>query len=164
VEDQQRADERVPFLLDLPARVRYLSVEPLLESVNLTPWLPRLQWIILGGESEKGARPMHPRWTRLIRDACARRKVPFFFKQTGEYRYGDVLTSSVGGFRLSNMNLPLMENRRTVYFPPGSDTPETVTKWDYEPGGVLGVSAGKTGWDHDLLDGVRYHYWPPDAQ
>jgi protein gp37 len=111
-EDQERADERIPLLLQTPARVRFVSCEPLLGPVNLQRWLrlyghdgppccterlgwhrlgehktakPDLDWVIAGGESGSGARPMHPDWARSLRDQCAAAEVPFFFKQWGEW-------------------------------------------------------------------------------
>ncbi|HYO72585.1 MAG TPA: DUF5131 family protein, partial [Archangium sp.] len=59
--------------------------------VDLTPWLPALDWIIAGGESGPGARPMHPEWVRGLRDQCHAAGVPFFFKQWGASRAGHVL-------------------------------------------------------------------------
>lgn len=114
VEDQQRADERIPDLLATPAAVRFLSCEPLLGPVDLaiirlrrdgqTPTAlssklgdyvqplrgnftdsPRINWVIVGGESGPRARPMHPDWARSLRDQCAAAGVPFFFKQWGEW-------------------------------------------------------------------------------
>lgn len=110
VEDQQRADERVPALLKTPAAKRFISAEPLLGPVDLTfvknteywrvnalrgaRWghapgthgeCSALDWVIVGGESQSGARPMHPDWARGIRDQCAEADVPFFFKQWGEW-------------------------------------------------------------------------------
>ena len=95
VENQEYADKRIPELLTIPAAVRFLSVEPLLGPVDLSQWLwadmpgkPRLNrihWIIVGGESGHGARPMHPDWVRAIRDQCREAGVPFFFKQWGEW-------------------------------------------------------------------------------
>lgn len=71
VEDQTRADERVPELLKIPAAVRFLSCEPLLGPVELDPaWLDGIGWVIAGGESGNGARPMHPEWVRRLRDQC----------------------------------------------------------------------------------------------
>lgn len=113
VEDQRRADERIPHLLRVPAEVRFLSMEPLLEAVSLRPgWLRRrgcgcdpfwldgcgihspdcmegvqpLSWVIAGGESGPGARPMRRDWARSIRDQCVAAGVPFFFKQWGAWR------------------------------------------------------------------------------
>ena len=127
VEDQRRADERIPILLDTPAAIRWISAEPLLGPVRLDkiggttclahagaccgdrPWtdalrgiqacsragaysfpmrdqMPRgLDWVVAGGESGPGARPMHPGWARSLRDQCAAVGVPFLFKQWGEW-------------------------------------------------------------------------------
>lgn len=94
VEDQTRADERIPALLAIPARVRFLSCEPLLGPVDLrllgilqdaSEGSPSLHWVICGGESGPNARPMHPAWARSLRDQCAAAGVPFHFKQWGEW-------------------------------------------------------------------------------
>ncbi|PNU02493.1 DUF5131 family protein [Novosphingobium guangzhouense] len=122
VEDQQRAEERIPDLLATPAAVRWLSCEPLLGPVDLTDitlrtrpgeaadglagvdaltglhWDaeetitgiygdpdPHIDWVVVGGESGHGARPMHPQWAWNLRDQCAEAGVPFFFKQWGEW-------------------------------------------------------------------------------
>lgn len=96
VEDQKTADERIPHLLEIPATVRFLSVEPLLGPVDLFPYLiphfaaddprhfPRrngVEWVIVGGESGPGARPMKQEWVRSIRDDCHGTGTAFFFKQ-----------------------------------------------------------------------------------
>lgn len=93
VEDQQRADERVPALLAIPARVRFLSCEPLLGPLELTRAGAMMahrahqlvHWIIGGGESGRGARPTHPDWARGLRDDAVEFGVPFFWKQNGEW-------------------------------------------------------------------------------
>jgi protein gp37 len=87
VEDQERAEERIPELLQIPAVVRFLSIEPLLGPVDLLRFIDRLaiQWIIVGGESGPRARPMNPKWVKVIRDRCVAAGVPFFFKQWGEW-------------------------------------------------------------------------------
>ncbi len=89
VEDQATADERIPLLLQVPAAVRFLSCEPLLWAIDLhIDWLwcySHINWIIAGGESGPGARPMHPDWAISIRDQCQVAGVPFFFKQWGEW-------------------------------------------------------------------------------
>lgn len=112
VENQKAADERIPFLLQVPAKVRFLSCEPLLGPVDITQrkinysvptrytydgkgieWTDPgntfigIQWVIVGGESGRNARPMHPDWVRSLRDQCqtAGVGVSFFFKQWGEY-------------------------------------------------------------------------------
>jgi len=118
VENQKAANERIPLLLQTPAAVRFVSCEPLLGPLNLSGYLscpecggsgyvadgrgsaepcgcnaePRLDWVIVGGESGPGARPMHPDWVRSLRDQCQSAGVSFFFKQWGEWLpnvYGD---------------------------------------------------------------------------
>lgn len=89
VENQERADKRIPELLKIPAAVRFLSIEPLLGEVDLISshfgLLPGIHWVIVGGESGANARPMHPDWVRSIRAQCQAAGVPFFFKQWGEW-------------------------------------------------------------------------------
>lgn len=102
VEDQARADERIPHLLQIPARIRFLSCEPLLGAVDLEnvsptepgtafrpltgPDGPSVHWVIAGGESGPGARFMHPQWARSLRDQCQAAGVAFFMKQIGGAR------------------------------------------------------------------------------
>ena len=83
VENQKRAEERIPFLIKTPARVRFLSCEPLLGPLELD--LKGVHWVIAGGESGPHARPMHPEWARRLRGQCKLVGVPFFFKQWGEF-------------------------------------------------------------------------------
>lgn len=109
VENQEAADERIPLLLQTPAAVRWVSMEPLLGAVDLTdlqlgngvhfdalycdvepeddePYNGAiLNWVVVGGESGPHARPMHPDWARSLRDQCAEAGVPFLFKQWGEF-------------------------------------------------------------------------------
>ncbi len=104
--NQAEADRDIPKLLELPARVRFLSMEPLLGPVDLErprpgpdldqgggrmicqPWLIQsgINWVIVGGESGPGARPMHPDWARSLRDQCQAAGVPFLFKQWGHWQ------------------------------------------------------------------------------
>ena len=83
VEDQQRADERIPHLLRTPAAKRFLSVEPMLGPVDLV--LHGIDWVICGGESGHGARPMRIEWVESIIDQCREANVKCFVKQLGEY-------------------------------------------------------------------------------
>jgi len=76
---------RVDDLRQVPASVRFLSVEPLIGPVPALD-LAGVDWVIAGGESGSGARPLDPEWVRGIRDQCAGRGVPFFFKQWGGAR------------------------------------------------------------------------------
>jgi protein gp37 len=115
-ENQVMADQRIPLLLQVPAAVRFVSVEPMLSAMDLRPYLTRactrwqqplhngeqcpecgnghgnnmglrnrLDWVICGGETGPGARPMHPGWARSLRDQCQASGTPFFFKQRGEW-------------------------------------------------------------------------------
>jgi protein gp37 len=113
VEDQKTADLRIPILLQTPAMIRFVSVEPMLGPVTLTDirvnkdWVwdvlsgiqiktawedyqfgcKKINWVICGGETGPGARPMHLWWARAIRNQCrdAKTPTPFFFKQWGEW-------------------------------------------------------------------------------
>ncbi|HEX2571503.1 MAG TPA: phage Gp37/Gp68 family protein [Polyangia bacterium] len=73
---------RIADLRQVPARVRFLSVEPLLGPIDHLP-LEGIHWVILGGESGHHARPMHPDWVRSVREQCRAADVLFFFKQWG---------------------------------------------------------------------------------
>lgn len=84
VENQKHGLPRIEYLRRVPAAVRFLSVEPLLEDLGPID-LAGIQWVICGGESGRGARPMHPAWARRLRDQCQAAGVPFFFKQWGEW-------------------------------------------------------------------------------
>ena len=85
VENQFFADHRIPFLLDVPCRYRFLSCEPLLGPVDLSTYIAGLHWIIAGGESGSSARPTHPDWFRGLRDQCVNAGVAFHFKQWGNW-------------------------------------------------------------------------------
>lgn len=124
VENQETADVRIPLLLQTPAAVRWLSMEPLLGAVDLAhacdigeeivcdgSWsdmaepqrclealrhgsLKLLDWVVVGGESGPNARPMHPDWARSLRDQCAEAGVSFLFKQWGEWHTKAFIVSS----------------------------------------------------------------------
>lgn len=109
-ENQATADERIPLLLQTPAALHWVSVEPMLGPIDLTgeylalssggayPFrglatehrtklIDLLDWVVCGGESGDNARPMHPDWARDLRDQCSAAGVPFIFKQWGEHDY-----------------------------------------------------------------------------
>jgi protein gp37 len=98
VENQKAADERISLLLQTPAAVRFVSVEPMLEQIYLRNYLPRtiplprykqdgklivsdLDWVICGSESGQGARPFDIEWARNLKNQCVDAGVPFFLKQ-----------------------------------------------------------------------------------
>ncbi len=86
--ESQKYAPRLTVLARVPAPIRFVSAEPLLGPVDLTPWLDAgdVQWVITGGESGRAARPMDPDWARSLRDQCERADVPFFLKQLGGRR------------------------------------------------------------------------------
>jgi protein gp37 len=99
-ENQQRADERIPILLQIPAAVRFVSVEPMLEFMDLSYWLngapeqfaparwrqtyPPLDWVIAGPETGTGARKANNEWFRDLRRQCFFARVPYFLKKTAD--------------------------------------------------------------------------------
>jgi protein gp37 len=111
IEDQAAADLRVPLLLRIPCKTRFLSCEPLLGEIDSDLWIVdgyggyrynaltgeewpftvepilgnKINWVIAGGESGSDARPCHPDWMRSLRNQCEQASVPFFFKSWGEY-------------------------------------------------------------------------------
>ena len=147
-ENQEQADKRIPILLQIPAAVRFVSIEPMLGAVDLGLHLKMrkcggcgyighqteynqvigtkdlafchncglhhtytmvdgIDWVIVGGESGPGARPMHPDWVRSIRDQCREAGVPFFFKQWGEWLIAKEVQKT------ENSTLHLWGNRAT---------------------------------------------------
>lgn len=142
VEDQKRADERIPLLLETPAAVRFLSVEPLLEEVSFrwAKWEPlwnqpggnpkgtkhldglrRLDWVIVGGESGPGARPCNVKWIRSIVEQCRKADVACFVKQLGAHYVDE--ENGVGGV-LANPDLQLVPPIRKLRNRKGGDIEE----------------------------------------
>lgn len=74
--------DRINYIRNLPAKIRFLSCEPLLEELTDLD-LRNINWVVVGGESGGNARPIEVEWVRHIRDECFRLKIPFFFKQWG---------------------------------------------------------------------------------
>jgi protein gp37 len=85
VEDQQRAEERLPYLTTIPVVVRFISAEPLFGRLKLKPWIKELDWVIGGGESGPRARVPSPSHFLDLRDQCVAADVAFHFKQWGEW-------------------------------------------------------------------------------
>jgi protein gp37 len=106
VENQKMANERIPALLKVPSAIRFLSVEPMLGEIDFTQskvavhagndifWV---DWVICGGESGIGHRPIKIEWVRSLRDQCQKACVPFFFKQWGGH------TPKAGGNELDGV-------------------------------------------------------------
>jgi protein gp37 len=168
-EDQARADERIPDLLATPAAVRFASAEPLLRPIDFTDisvdqgsgieqWNAliaephdspdtKLNWIIAGGESGPGARPMHPDWVRAIRDQCAAAGTAFHFKQWGEWA---VTKPEPGGDLGGEMRRDLV---RFVQRDREADG-------HFRKGDVIMKRVGKKRAGR-LLDGIEHNRFPP---
>lgn len=118
VENKKHGLPRIDFLRDTPAKVRFLSVEPLLEDLGKIK-LKKIDWVIVGGESGPGARPIKPEWVRNIREQCASAKVAFFFKQWGGVRKAETGRELDGKtydeFPIySTIDAPNLQDRRIV--------------------------------------------------
>lgn len=179
VENQKYADERIPLLLQTPAAVRFISAEPLLGPIDLAGWVKKskdwkwfpieckhgydacpvcdgepknpLDWVIVGGESQRGSRPMDPRWAKSLRDQCKAAGVPFFFKQWGDWTPNKPESyCRVSGQRYSHETYSWADDGvpYNALNPPIDHFPSVM---------VYRVGAKKTG---DLLDGVQYHEYP----
>lgn len=194
VEDQTRADERIPDLLATPAAVRWISAEPLLGPVDLTVYRddqliealtgdrqdgvimradfslvginskfsngPKIDWVVVGGESGPGARPMHPDWARTLRDQCAAAGVPFFFKQWGEFMPVVAVSNDSGGVDFVPP-MPLTNIMRWRRW--DGEQSRTARKGEsvgefFEPG-TLAVPLGKRAAGR-LLDGTEHNATP----
>ncbi len=155
-ENQEMADKRVPELLNIPANIRFLSVEPMLGPINLSGWMEvnrimagyndkshAIHWVICGGESGHAARPMSPDWARNLRDQCAHGGIPFFFKQWGEW----LPASSVKG--------PITQLQFDANGPTGPNHPE----WHDWPDGWRSARVGKKAAGR-LLDGFEHSQFP----
>ena len=118
VENQEQADKRIPWLLKVPAAVRFLSVEPMLGPIELSEWMctvrvehngdgdtqevackPDIHWVIVGGESGTDARPCSLDWVRPLKQQCHAVGVPFFFKQAGSFPSTGILVASALHFK-----------------------------------------------------------------
>ncbi len=99
VENKKHGVPRIDVLRKIGAKIRFLSVEPLLEDLGKIN-LSGIHWVIVGGESGLDARPMQPAWASNIRAQCQRRRVPFFFKQWGAWGSDQVKRSKKDNGRL----------------------------------------------------------------
>ena len=196
-ENQQRADERIPDLLASPFAMRGVSIEPMLGPVNIERYLPEhdyrptydyyrtmfpkignkpipirrgIDWVICGGETGPGARPMHPDWARSLRDQCQAAVVPFFFKQWGEWAAATVVDDSgfYGGRAFDNpaggRQSAVIRERSTKAFQSG--TTRLLEPGDVTAGGVMmldrnivAVRVGKKAAGR-LIDGREWSEFP----
>jgi protein gp37 len=135
IENQKLAELRLPYLLEVPATIRFLSCEPLLGPLDLRSWFDRrpyypIDWVIAGGESGPQSRPMHPDWAVGLLRQCQGAKVPFHFKQWGHWAPADL--TKVSG-------------------------PKTLAVGDERPVGMMGVGKKLAG---RMLEGVTWDGLP----
>lgn len=189
VVNQAEADRDIPKLLAVPARVRFLSIEPMLGAIDLTldglvctacrwcadtgsdpdtgavehcrrcEWTGKgdewgIDWVICGGESGPGARPIHPDWARSLRDQCAAAGVPFLFKQWGEW--APLRPSMTGRINYDGPTL-VQEHcaKRRPKLVPGYEIPNAGEF----PGWMFGMRVGKAAAGR-LLDGSTHDGFP----
>lgn len=138
-EDQKTADERIPVLLETPAAIRWVSLEPLLDDVYIREYfwnwdcpgdipehISGLDWVVVGGESGHNARPMNPEWVRRVREQCRAQEVPIFFKQWGAW-WGAPIEDSWGKYN----HIP--EEKKTLW----SSGDTSIKKDQYEKDAYL---------------------------
>lgn len=166
--------DRIYDLIHTPAACRAVSAEPLLGPLDLSPYLPdagcsarpytpdprpaHLDWVIAGGESGPGARPLHPNWVRSIRDQCVSAHVPLFFKQWGEwlpgsqYEYNQVVNQADPDLEQSRFKCAVWQAGRWL---------EVSSLWCDEGGqdedAVFRVGKHRAG---NLLDGQLWNQRP----
>ena len=147
VEDQQRANERIPILLDTPAAVRFLSAEPLLGPIEVPDcqWFGDglIEWVICGGESGPSARPMHPDWARYLRDQCTFDGAAYFHKQNGEWLQGrdlEIGEAAGKGWKTHNWEPPAGQCGEVSYRVGKKRAGRLLDgrTWDEMPGGTDG--------------------------
>lgn len=142
IENRKAKHERIDYLRDTPAAVRFLSIEPLLEDLGYLD-LEGIHWVIVGGESGSQARMIHPDWVRSIRDQCQAADVPFFFKQWGAWKPTDGSAGVVEKLERGSIG--------PVFTEPG------MTQLD--PGWVMVNKVGKSK-SGCLLDGREWKEFP----
>ena len=161
VEDQQTADERIPILLQTPAAVRFLSVEPLLGPVQLgcggeffdygfgrnNDNEPRIHWVIVGGESGPKARPCDVAWIRSIVQQCKAAQVPCFVKQLGRY----VIDRNDAGF----------DGEMPTNWPMDTDVDDPENDWSYQAAKIrIRLKDTKGGDPTEWPEDLRVREWP----
>jgi len=145
VENQHWAQRRIPTLLSAPAQRHYVSAEPLLGPVDLTPWLrpahtvacctnPALDWVIVGGESGPRARGMDLAWAARLVEQCTAAAVPVWVKQLGTVLARRLGTNSYAGDRIEELPPDLRHQQRPPVGPPSGVHPELQLPRPFRPG------------------------------
>lgn len=145
---------RMGELVETPAAKRFVSIEPLLEDIGELG-LQGIDWVICGGESGPGARPMHPDWARSVRDQCVAASVAFFFKQWGKFQNGSIEFGGPRDYIVLNDGRFCKEYDLNIF--QGSN-PDVIDKWlEFRPVAMGRVGKKKAG---ALLDGREWREFP----
>lgn len=134
VENRKHGLPRIDALRRAPAAVRFLSIEPLLEDLGALD-LDGIHWVIVGGESGHGARPMEPDWVLQIKEQCTKADVPFFFKQWGGVR------KSAAGRKLKGRTYDDMPKRTAAAVPSRAERLRLMQAVDAWPRNLNGARA-----------------------
>lgn len=159
--EKENYKNRIEFLRHTDAKIKFLSCEPLLGDLGELD-LTGIDWVIAGGESGPGARPMHPDWVRNIKKQCQKQDVPFFFKQWGEW------IPSEQALRLSTFKrMGILSKDGSLSY---KTYPSEVKKWAEQTKdpikhipGVFVLKVGKTN-SGAILDGKEYKEFPKILQ
>ena len=159
--EKENYKNRIEFLRHTDAKIKFLSCEPLLGDLGELD-LTGIDWVIAGGESGPGARPMHPDWVRNIQKQCQEQNVPFFFKQWGEW------IPSEQALRLSTFKrMGILSKDGSLSY---KTYPSEVKKWAEQTKdpikhipGVFVLKVGKTN-SGAILDGKEYKEFPKILQ
>ncbi|KTR02284.1 hypothetical protein NS365_21995 [Aureimonas ureilytica] len=155
VEDHYRAAERIPILCETPAALRWVSAEPLLGAIHVS--LADIDWVVAGGESGAGARPMYPGWVRSLRDQCANAGIPFLFKQWGSWSVHEV---DAGGRIEPGMDMTSLAGIRHWIGDRFIEPDEGASVADViHPFAILAIPCGKKRAGR-LLDGALHDEFP----
>lgn len=115
-ENQKAADYRLPIFLSLPLKRRFIACAPLLESIDLRPYLGGIEHVTVGGETGKNARVCEYDWVLDIREQCSRAGVTFWFKNTGSYFRHDGVMEYINPFkqagRAKELNIDITNNKK----------------------------------------------------
>ena len=122
-ENQKRLDERMPYLMNVPAKHRWISLKPFIGEVDLDGYLSdgKVEWVLAGGENYLGVRPLHYEWVKKAYDACVKHGVQFTFGQTGnifikdgkEYKIRNRTEQMVQALK-SGLNYPAVDTEKEI--------------------------------------------------
>lgn len=191
VENQAEADRRIPILEATPAAVRWLSCEPLLGPVNLTPCncrgtytlgcarhdfgsltdtqmnaravhIPNIDWVVIGGESGANARPMHPKWASALASQAADHDIPVWFKQWGQWAPAPATVEPLPGETPAEHEA---RNARTCATHTLTSDGTLTDGLGVPTPGEVGVRRHRSKDDAGhTLDGIMWRQWPRAAQ